>query len=102
MVRYREVPRAHCACLGEVEPQGRRQESTLSSYAEHHRMSRSDSAVVAGVGVTTALNAIRVYTRRRSLSRASYGISIAAIVVHIFQVKGMNVSGEVPVKNPYS
>jgi hypothetical protein len=62
------------------------------------RTNCSDSAIVAGVRVSTTLNAIRVNTWRRSLGCASYGIPIAAIIVHIFQIKGMNVSGEVPVQ----
>lgn len=76
-----------------------------ASKARYHRtqsiirMNRSDGAVIAGIGVTrvtTALDAIRVHTRRRSLGRASQRIPIASVVVYIFQVEGVNVSGEVP------
>jgi hypothetical protein len=76
--------------------------------AHYHRMqnvtrtNRSDSAIVAGVRVTATLNAIRVNTRRRSLGRASYRIPVAAIIVHIFQIKGVNVPGEVPIVERYN
>jgi hypothetical protein len=63
------------------------------------RTNRSDSAVVASIGVTrvtTALDAIRVHARRRSLGRASQRVPIASVIVYIFQVESVNVAREVP------
>lgn len=45
--------------------------------------------------MTTALDAIRVHARRRSLGRTSQRVPIAPVIVYIFQVESVNVTGEV-------
>ena len=73
--------------------------STSCRTQKFTRTNCSDSPVVASIGltrVTTTLNAIRVNTRRRSLGRASQRVPIASVIVYIFQVESVNVSGEVP------
>lgn len=47
--------------------------------------------------VTSILNTFRVDTRGRALSGTSHGVTIATIIVDVFQVERMNVTGEVSV-----
>jgi len=51
--------------------------------------------------ITSILDAIRVDTRCGPLRGTSYRIAITAIVVDVFQIEGMNVTGEVAVEGNY-
>lgn len=54
----------------------------------------SNRAVVAGMA--PVLDAIRVDARRRVLSRAGHRVAIAAVIVDVFEVESVYVTGEVP------
>lgn len=60
-------------------------------------MSNSSNGAIVSVVVAPVLNPIRVNTGRRTLRRTGHGITVAAIVVDVFQVEGMDVTGEVSV-----
>lgn len=63
-------------------------------------VSNSSNRAIVPVVVAPVLNPIRVNTGRWTLRRTSHGITVAAIVVDVFQVEGMDVTGEVPVLGP--
>lgn len=54
----------------------------------------SNCAVVASI--TPVLDAIRVDARRRVLSGAGRGVTIATVIVDVFQVESVYMTGEVP------
>ena len=73
--------------------QGRQNANKTDQCGESH------SAIIpvcVCVVVTSVLNAIRVDTGCGSLGCSSERIAVAAIIVDVFQVEGVDVTGEVP------
>lgn len=48
--------------------------------------------------MATVLNAIRVDTWCRALRGTSHGVAVATVIVDVFQVESMDVTGEVTEK----
>lgn len=49
--------------------------------------------------MTTVLDAIRVDTGGRALHCTSHGVTIAAVIVDVFKVESMDVTGEVSARS---
>lgn len=52
--------------------------------------------------MATVLNAIRVDTRCRTLRGTSHGIAVATVIVDVFQIESMDVTGEVSKDDMFS
>lgn len=46
--------------------------------------------------MSTVLDAIRVDARRWALRGTSHGVAVATVIVDVFQVESMDMTGEVP------
>lgn len=60
-------------------------------------LSKPSNRTIVSVVVAAILDTLRVHTRRRALRGPGHGVAVAAIIVNVFKVEGMDVAGEIPV-----